>query len=326
VDASAHVPVLPAETLTALAPQPGEVAVDLTVGAGGHAALLAAAVGPRGTLVGLDLDAASLEAARVRLAALPDPPRVTLVRAGFAEAPHVLAGLGLRAGAVLADLGFSSAQMDDPQRGFSFGADGPLDMRYDRDGPVTAADLVARLSEREIADLVFRLGEDPFARRIARAVASARRAEPIRTTAQLARIVRQAYGARARASRMHPATRTFMALRIAVNGEIESLEALLEHVAAGAREAPAGGWLAPGARVAIISFHSLEDRMVKHAFAACEREGLARRLTRRPVTAGPGEIAANPRARSAKLRALVIERGAAGRPVLEPEAAFVRHS
>ncbi len=324
-----HVPVLPEEVLAVLSPRPGEVAVDLTIGEGGHAALLAGAVGTAGTIVGLDLDDTGLERARRRI---NGPARIELVRASFVEGPRILAGLGLRADVVLADLGFSSAQMDDPQRGFSFSAEGPLDMRFDRGAPVTAADLLARLSERELADMIFHLGEDPFARRIARGIAAARRREAIRTTTQLAQIVRQAYGSRARLSRMHPATRTFMALRIAVNAEIEALETFLGHVMSGAQAAAAGapgasgGWLNPGARIAVISFHSLEDRLVKHAFAECERRGLGRRLTRRPVTASPGETAGNTRARSAKLRALVIETRAEHPPCLEPEGVFVRHS
>jgi 16S rRNA (cytosine1402-N4)-methyltransferase len=318
-----HQPVLPVEVLALLAPKAGEVAVDLTLGAGGHAALLAAAFGPAGTIVGFDLDEASLEAARTRLGGTA---RLELVHESFVAAPQALAHRGLRADVVLADLGFSSVQMDDPQRGFSFQAEGPLDMRFDRGAPVTAADLLARLGERELADLIFRLGEDPFARRIAHGIAGARRHGAIRTTTQLAQIVRQAYGPRARFSRMHPATRTFMALRIAVNAEIEALEAFLGHVMSGAAAAAAGGWLRPGARIAVISFHSLEDRLVKHAFAECERRGLGRRLTRRPVTASPEEIAANPRARSAKLRAMVIETDSEHAPRLESEAEFVRHS
>ncbi len=302
--------------LALLAPRPGEVAVDLTLGGGGHAALLAAAIGPAGTIVGFDLDEGSLGAARERLGGTA---RLELVHASFVAAPHALAQRGLRADVVLADLGFSSVQMDDPQRGFSFQDEGPLDMRFDRTAPVTAADLLARLGERDLADMIFRLGEDPFARRIARGIAGARRREAIRTTTQLAQIVRQAYGPRARLSRMHPATRTFMALRIAVNAEIEALETFLGQVLS-------GGWLNPGARIAVISFHSLEDRLVKHAFAACEQRGLGRRLTRRPVTASPEEIAANPRARSAKLRAVVIETEGEHAPRLEPEAGSVRHS
>ncbi len=319
--------MLTAEAMSLLAPRSGEVAVDCTAGRGGHSVALSRAVGPQGLVVGLDLDGDALSFAARRVAAAGG--RFEAVPGSFAEAPSVLAQRGLRADAVLADLGFSSVQMDDPQRGFSFQAEGPLDMRFDRGAPVTAADLLARLSERDLADMIFRLGEDPFARRIARGIAGARRREAIRTTTQLAQIVRQAYGPRARLSRMHPATRTFMALRIAVNAEIEALEAFLGHVMSGAQSAATGVpgcWLNPGARIAVISFHSLEDRLVKHAFAECERRGLGRRLTRRPVTASPEETAANPRARSAKLRAMVIETRAEHPPRLEPEAVFVRHS
>jgi 16S rRNA (cytosine1402-N4)-methyltransferase len=259
--------------------------------------------------VGLDLDPASIDSARRRLAGLPAPPRLELIHASFVEAPRTLAGLGLAADVVLADLGFSSDQMDDPSRGFSFAAEGPLDMRFDPAagrGP-TAAELLARWSEQEIARALRTYGEEPLARAIARKLARSRDRQPIRTTADLTSAVIEAYGARARTSRMHPATRTFMALRIAVNDELAALRVLLEHVEHGAVRAAAGGWLRPGARVAILSFHSLEDRLVKKSFASLAERGLAARITRRPVTAAGAEIAMNPRARSAKLRAVRID-------------------
>ncbi len=298
-DGAGHIPVLLEETLALLAPRAGEVAVDLTAGGGGHSLALAGAVGPGGQVIGFDVDPAALRAAarRLRAAGRPFEP----VRANFVCAPEHLVQLGLRADAVLGDLGFSSLQIDDPRRGFSFAADGPLDMRYDPDGPVSAEDLLATLSEPELAEVIASGGEDPLARKIARKLVQTRQREPIRSTAQLARLVREAYGARARSSRMHPATRTFMALRIAVNDELTALGALLDDVRRAAR---GDTWLNPGARVAIISFHSLEDRLVKRAFADLARSGLARILTKRPVTAGPDEVAANPRARSAKLRAV----------------------
>ena len=287
-----------------LAPIAGEVAVDLTAGLGGHASLLANCVGQEGTVVGFDMDASNLDHATARLAATGT--RFIPIHARFTDAPAQLARLGLRASVVLADLGFSSNQMDDPSRGFSFTADGPLDMRLDRSQTVSATDLLAAMDETGLADLIYRYGEEPFARRIARKLAQIRAREPIRTTARLAEAVVEAYGSRARSSRMHPATRTFMALRIAVNDELGSLQTLLDHVRRGAEDADRGGWLMEGARVGIISFHSLEDRLVKRAFADMHTQGLAQRLTRRPVIADDAETRENPRSRSAKFRAISL--------------------
>jgi 16S rRNA (cytosine1402-N4)-methyltransferase len=214
------------------------------------------------------------------------------------------------ANAVLADLGFASTQVDDPSRGLAFSHDGPLDMRLDPTRGETAAQLVARLDERELADIIFHYGEDPFARRIAKNIAQTRARVPISTTGQLASLVRESYGARAAASRLHPATRTFMALRIAVNDELGALEGLVAAVRDAALAAASGSptWLAAGARVAIMSFHSLEDRIVKRAFAQVIEAGWAESLTRKPVEASPAEVGANPRARSAKLRAIKLVR------------------
>jgi 16S rRNA (cytosine1402-N4)-methyltransferase len=299
-----HTPVLPDETLSLLDPRPGEIAVDLTAGRGGHAVMMAEAVRGElpdggGTVVLFDRDAANLEYARAQVEATG----VACVahHDSFVAAAQRLEAQGLRADVVLADLGFSSSQMDDPERGFSFRHDAPLDMRFDRSTGPTAADLVAALDEEELTDLIRRCGEDPFARKIARKVVQTRAREPIETTAKLADVVVDAYGSRARASRMHPATRTFMALRIAVNEELEALRMLLETIEAAATT---GSWLNAGARIAIISFHSLEDRLVKQAFANWARRGLAERLTKKPVMAGASEIEANPRSRSARLRAV----------------------
>lgn len=301
---ASHIPVLPDETMAILKPKAGEVAVDLTVGLGGHASLLANRVGPTGTVVGFDLDQSNLERATERLRS--DGVQFIPIHARFTDAPAHLGSLGLRADVVLADLGFSSNQMDDPARGFSFTADGPLDMRLDRSQAVSAADLLAAMDESGLADLIYRYGEDPFARRVARKLAQIRDREPIRTTARLAEAVVEAYGQRARSSRMHPATRTFMALRIAVNDELGSLQTLLDHVRRGAEEAGGRGWLREGARVGVISFHSLEDRLVKHAFADMNKHSLCDRLTRKPVVAGDVETRTNPRSRSAKFRAIWI--------------------
>jgi 16S rRNA (cytosine1402-N4)-methyltransferase len=300
----AHIPVLLSETLHALAPQSGNVVVDCTIGMGGHSAAIADAIGPDGRIIGFDLDPANLSHAEQ---VLREPgANFTPMHASFVEAPKRLQEMGLRADIVLADLGFSSSQMDDPARGFSFTTDAPLDMRLNPRAPITAADLLAVASEHEIADIIFRYGEDPYARRIARKLAQSRRDEPIRSTARLARLVTEAYGPRARSSRMHPATRTFMALRIAVNDEQGALRGLLDHIVHGALEVERGGWLNPGARIAFISFHSLEDRPVKQAFADLVRRELATTLTRKGKPVGPSEdeMKANPRSRSAKLRAV----------------------
>lgn len=306
-DVPGHAPVLLSEVLALLEPRPGEVACDLTVGRGGHTEALAEAVGPEGVVVGFDLDAASLRFAADRLARAP--ARVETVHANFVETARRLGQMALRADMVLADLGFSSWQMNDPHRGFSFRADGPLDMRFDTTSDVTAADLVNRLPEPELARLILRYGEEPLARKIALKLARERSAKPIRSTAELAALVKESYGSRAHRSRMHPATRTFMALRIAVNEELTALESLLEDIRRGASAASSGGWLAPGARVAIISFHSLEDRLVKRLFADLAAKDLAVRLTRRPITASDDEVAQNPRARSAKLRVIKLKSG-----------------
>ena len=299
-----HVPVLVEETLHAISPKAGDTAVDCTVGLGGHALAIAGRIGPGGRIIGFDLDPRNLERAGQLLREAGAD--FTGVNANFVQAPQHLKELGLRADIVLADLGFSSSQMDDPARGMSFSVDAPLDMRLDPRAPITAADLLAVLGEKEIAEIIYQYGEDPFARRIARKLAQSRRDEPIRSTARLARLVTEAYGSRARSSRMHPATRTFMALRIAVNDELGSLQGLLEHVSRGAQEVNRSGWLNPGARIAVIGFHSLEDRFVKQAFADLVRRGLATSLTPKGKPVGPSEdeVKVNPRSRSAKLRAV----------------------
>ena len=304
-----HLPVLAAEVLEVLAPALGETALDGTAGRGGHAELLARRIGASGTLVLMDLDAGNLAFAAERVRSLAEAPRVLAVHGNFDRAGSVLQGLGLRANVVMADLGFASTQMDDPARGFAFQSEGPLDMRLDQSQGPTVLELLARMRESELADLIFNLGEDPFARRIARAVVERRDQGALRTTQDLAQAVVRAYGARARQSRVHPATRTFMALRIAVNGELDSLNNLLSDLGAAASQVARGtpGWLAPGARVAILSFHSLEDRSTKRTFADWERQGWASRITRKPMVASETEQRDNPRSRSAKLRAARIE-------------------
>ena len=271
-----------------LNPQPGQVVVDCTVGAGGHTRLLAERVGPGGRVIGLDQDPAMLELARPRLAGLP----VTLVHAAFDELPDVLRHLGMSVvNGVLADLGVCSDQLDNPARGLTFQSDGPLDMRLDPTRGEPAAALVNRLGERDLADLIYQFGEERFSRRIARRIVEARRESPVETTAQLAAIVRRAVPRSKGRPGLDPATRTFQALRIAVNDELGALDRLLVRLPE---------LIAPGGRAVLISFHSLEDRRVKRAF----RESAAWQvLTKKPVTAGPDEERTNPRARSAKLRA-----------------------
>ncbi len=311
-DGAGHRPVLRREVVELLAGSLDGVVVDATVGAGGHAeALLAAA--PGFTLLGFDRDPAALDLARARLAPFGD--RVRLRRANFRELGAALAAEGTGpVSAIVMDLGVSSMQLDDPARGFSFRAPGPLDMRMGPDAPRTAADLLRMLDSGELARVIRTYGEDRHAGAIARRIAAALETGEMKTTADLARVVAGGMGAH---ERIHPATRTFQALRIAVNEELESLaEGLPQALAA----------LRPGGRLAVISFHSLEDRIVKRAFAEAAKEcvcppgmpvcrcGHVRTmdlLTRHPVIAADDEVAENPRARSAKLRAVRRVGGAA---------------
>jgi 16S rRNA (cytosine1402-N4)-methyltransferase len=268
-----------------LAPEAGSVVVDGTVGAGGHAAELSRLVGPEGRVIGLDRDPEMLELAARATQGLP----VTLINASYSDLDRILEDLELDGlDAILLDLGLSSDQLAWRHRGFSFAEDGPLDMRFDPKTRETAADLVNQLDEKELADLIFEYGEERHSRRIARKIVEARRVEPIVTTARLAEIVRR--GVPGKWGPIDPATRTFQALRIAVNEELERLDDLLANLA---------GYLKPGGKAAIISFHSLEDRRVKHAFRDDPELTV---LTRKPVTASAEELATNPRARSAKLR------------------------
>ena len=287
---SVHVPVMTAEVLAALQPERGGVFVDCTVGLGGHARALLSAGASR--LVGIDRDPAALALAGEALAEWGG--RVELVHGDYRDAPRLLDARGIEAidGAV-ADLGVSSLQLDGEGRGFSFQRDEALDMRMDTSQGPTAADLIGDVSERDLADVIYRYGEERRSRAVARAIVAARREAPIRTTAQLARIVRRVVG---RSGRIDPATRTFQAMRIWVNGELEGLDVFLRAVCSRLR---AGG------RFAVVTFHSLEDRPVKHTFRAlaADREAF-RLLTKKSVVPGDGEIRSNPRARSARLRAI----------------------
>jgi 16S rRNA (cytosine1402-N4)-methyltransferase len=286
---SAHVPVLLEPALEMLGVRPGGFYVDGTVGLGGHAVEVLRRSAPSGRLLGLDRDAETLARARDRLAPFGD--RARLVHADWRTLPDRLGDE--RPDGVLLDLGVSSLQLDTPERGFSFRADGPLDMRMDRSAGLTAADLVNRLPERELADLIYRYGEERASRRIARAIVRARQKAHLRTTGELAGVVRAAAG-RARKPGRDPATLTFQALRIHVNRELEGLADALEAIA---------HRLAAGGRLVVIAFHSLEDREVKNALRDLAR-GEFTLLTRKPVRPADEETARNPRARSARLRAL----------------------
>lgn len=307
-DGSLHRPVLYHQIIHALRPSPAGLYVDCTLGAAGHAWGILEASAPDGKLLGLDLDAQALEIARARLA--PFGERAILRQASYAALQEQLQAIGWeRVHGILLDLGVSSMQLDTPQRGFSFQHNAPLDMRFDLRAPLRASDLVNELSEQELAQLLFRYGEEKRARQIARAIV---RARPVHTTAELAAIVAEASGASQKQKgsqrSIHPATRTFQALRIAVNRELEAVESILPQAVAA---------LAPGGRLAVISFHSLEDRIVKQFFrresqdclcpprqpvCTCGHKATLIELTRRPITPDAEEVAQNPRSRSARLR------------------------
>jgi 16S rRNA (cytosine1402-N4)-methyltransferase len=293
-----HTPVLARQVLSLLQPKPGQVCLDCTVGRGGHAEQIAPLLAPNGRYIGLDVDPENLAYTRQRLEDVRG--RVELLQQNFAESPRLLHSLGVeRVDLLLADLGFSSNQMQNPSRGLSFMTEGPLDMRLDPTLTTTAADLINELSEKELADVIFQYGEERLSRKIARKIVEVRQRTPIKTTEALAKLVRGAYGYRGnrpdRRHRIDPATRTFMALRIAVNDELGALQELLDALPK---------LLKPGATAVVISFHSLEDRLVKRSFAAYRREGRAEILTRKPVQADDDEQRDNPRSRSAKLRAI----------------------
>jgi 16S rRNA (cytosine1402-N4)-methyltransferase len=287
-----HDPVMLREVLEAVVPGAGKVVVDCTVGRAGHALEIAQRIAPGGLLIGLDVDPKNLEFARTRLQAAPC--RVRLFHASFAELADVLAQVQQQqVDAIFADLGLSTNQLLDPSYGLSFASSAPLDMRLDPRLSESAADYVNSLRETDLANVLYELAQERYSRRIARKIVESRRNAPIKTTERLAEIVRSAIGPGGSREKIDPATRTFLALRMKVNREMENLEALLE-------QAP--GFLKRGGRLAIISFQSMEDRLVKQAFRSAERTGQLKLLTKKPLTPTENEVAANPRSRSAKLR------------------------
>jgi 16S rRNA (cytosine1402-N4)-methyltransferase len=283
-----HYPVLLKETLEYLAIRPDGIYVDLTAGLGGHAGAIARQLAG-GLLIACDRDAESLEMARVNTAALPGADRIRFFHGAFSKLPEALAKNGVEAvDGVLADLGVSRYQLSSGERGFSLMEDGPLDMRMDRSQDLTAADLVNELSERDLADLIYQFGEERRSRRISRAIV---RARPILTTGRLAQVVEQAAP---RTGRLHPATQTFMALRLKVNEEFEELEEMLRTVP---------GRLRSGGRFVVLTFMSAEDRKVKQAFQGLAREGYGTILTKHVVKPTDAEVLENSASRSSKLRA-----------------------
>lgn len=293
-----HIPVLPGRVRDLLPSLAGQTVLDVTVGAGGHAKILAESLGSTGLLIGLDVDKQSL--ARTRELLADAPCRMVFVRANFRQVKGALSSIGIaKVDVLLADLGISSAQLDDRARGFSFLGDGPLDMRFDLSSQETATDLVNGLKERELADLLYFNAQEMRSRRIAKRICEARRDGRITTTKRLVEIVCRAVGVRdplSRRSRIHPATRTFLALRMAVNDEMGALNSLLE-------QAP--DILNPDGRIGIISFHSVEDKAVKVDFRRRRSEDVYAIVTNKPVIADDEERRDNPRARSAKMRVAV---------------------
>lgn len=291
-DVSQHVPVLVEPLMEWITLPTDGIMVDATVGHGGHSGLFGQMLGPEGRLLGLDVDHNSIQRASQHLSGLSC--RVELVRANFDRLASLLAERGIdKVDCILADLGFCSGQLEDVQRGLSFQTTMPLDMRLDDRLKTTAAELVNRLSQKELADLIYQYGQDRASRRIARFIVEQRQRQKITTTAELAGLICRALKAPARGHRIHPATRTFQALRIVVNDELGRLQTLLD---------AAPNLLKPGGMFAVISFHSLEDGMVKNDFRQKKSEGVYEVLTKKPIQPTREEATRNPRSRSAKLR------------------------
>jgi len=293
---SLHKPVMEEEVLRFIHPRDGMVIVDATLGLGGHASAMAERLQPSGRLIMIDKDEESIAAAKERLQ--KSRAHCDFVHDDFRHLDRILDGLGIEgADAFLFDLGISSFQLDNPVRGFSIRAEGPLDMRMDRSGFISAYDLLNNLTEEEIASILWKFGQERFSRRIARSIVRARHSGPITSTKELADAVLRALPYKSRFQRIHPATRTFQALRIAVNRELDSLDEALKKAAL---------YLNKGGRICVISFHSLEDKIAKENFRALSRTERFRPVFKKIMRPSPEEISRNPRSRSAKMR--VIER------------------
>jgi 16S rRNA (cytosine1402-N4)-methyltransferase len=292
--AAEHIPVLAKTLAEQINLLPDGVMVDATIGQGGHSFLFGQKLGPEGVILGLDVDKKSIRRAQLILKNLAC--KVILLHSNFSQISEEVHKQGIeKVDFLLADLGVCSTQLADIEMGLSFQTNMPLDMRFDKRLKTTAADIVNKADEKSLADLIYKFGEDRASRRIARFIVHHRRGQPIATTGQLAAIVCKALGqsGRKRTARIHPATKTFQALRIAVNNELDNLQKLLDS---------APELLRKNGRMAVISFHSLEDRLVKNNFRQNEKDGIYRIITKKPIVPTPEEISDNPRARSAKLR------------------------
>lgn len=291
-----HKPVMCKEVIEYLNIKEGDCILDATVGTGGHAKAILGAIGPKGRLIGIDRDLDSLLFAKSNLA--PYSSNLALVHDDFRNLDKVLKDLKIKAvDGMLFDLGISSFQLDDPKRGFSFRADAPLDMRMDKNSYISAYELINYLSEEELSSIIKTFGEERWHNRIARFLVQERSKTPISTTDQLAQIITKAIPYKGQFSAIHPATRTFQAIRIAVNRELEALEVALDK---------AVGFIKPTGRICVISFHSLEDRIVKRKFKFLFKEGVANVITPKPVLPLDEETVSNPRSRSAKLRVMEV--------------------
>lgn len=289
---TSHIPVMLNEVIKYLDPKPGNIVVDGTLGLGGHAEVILKLIGSKGRLIGIDRDAQALAMASKNLSAYQD--QCDFIHENYSNIDKVLAKLNIRhVDRVLLDLGLSSFQLNDPQRGFSFRAEGPLDMRMDQDSYISAFDLVNSLSEREISTILKDFGQERWHHRIARYVVQSRLKKPIETTKELSDIVLRAMPRQSRREKIHPATRAFQAFRIAVNRELEGLEEALEKCLDA---------LKVGGRIAVVAFHSLEDRVVKQKFRKWSQSGELDLIVKKPLRPSEGEARFNPRARSARLR------------------------
>lgn len=289
---SRHTPVMVNEVIAYLKLSPGKVIVDCTLGEGGHSEGILRKITPGGYLIGIDQDDDALSIARLRLSHFE--ASVKLVQANFQDLQQVLLQSKIdKVDGVIFDLGISMLQLSSPERGFSFRLDGPLNMRMDKRGQITAFDLINNLSEEEIANLIYTFGQERYSRRIARSIVRERSKNSIATTHQLAKIILAVMPRHQRYRKIHPATKTFMALRIAVNRELEVLQRSLSQ---------AIDMLAPGGRICVISFHSLEDRIVKNEFKNQAKNGVLEILTKKPLVPSQKEIKNNPKSRSSKLR------------------------